>query len=425
MQPTPHLFGPEGQAAIDALLRRRPLLAFDFDGTLAPIVARPQDARISQAVAQRLQRLGQRLPVAIVTGRAVDDVRGRLGFEPQFVVGNHGAEECTALPPHRPGACARPAASAAYNPSARAGRRRRAGRGQGQSIALHYRLGGGAKRPWPDPSAAGGRHSTFSGKMVENIVAAGAPDKSHAVIAGGALLTSSAFFAGDDVNDEPVFATGSRALAHGAHRPRPCRYMALLPDSPVEVALLLQRLLEGWMHSTRPELCRAHVRKSTCPPARKDLHPPPVAVARASRGARARQFRQVFNAVKTISTRSRRGGPRRRAGLGAEPDPHPSGHRHQRAGPCHGHPSPPPAIWSRCGDGGAGRGGEERPDRRPCSCASCRKKPQNAGALCRRAGRRADPPDHVTLGRLEQDLCSLIAVLQADEQAGRIPLAQM
>ena len=33
------LFGPEGEAALAALVRARPLLAFDFDGTLAPIVA--------------------------------------------------------------------------------------------------------------------------------------------------------------------------------------------------------------------------------------------------------------------------------------------------------------------------------------------------------------------------------------------------
>lgn len=48
-----HLFTPAGEAALAATLQRRPLLAFDFDGTLAPIVARPDDARISQAVSAR------------------------------------------------------------------------------------------------------------------------------------------------------------------------------------------------------------------------------------------------------------------------------------------------------------------------------------------------------------------------------------
>ena len=43
-----HLFTPEGEAALAAVMAARPLLAFDFDGTLAPIVARPEDARVAQ-----------------------------------------------------------------------------------------------------------------------------------------------------------------------------------------------------------------------------------------------------------------------------------------------------------------------------------------------------------------------------------------
>jgi len=32
-------------------------------------------------------------PVAVITGRSVEDVAPRLGFEPQYIVGNHGAED--------------------------------------------------------------------------------------------------------------------------------------------------------------------------------------------------------------------------------------------------------------------------------------------------------------------------------------------
>ena len=88
-----HLFSPEGEAALAAVLRLQPLMAFDFDGTLAPIVARPTEARIPQAIVKHLRALAQRLPVAIVSGRAVGDVRQRLGFEPHFVLGSHGAED--------------------------------------------------------------------------------------------------------------------------------------------------------------------------------------------------------------------------------------------------------------------------------------------------------------------------------------------
>ena len=89
-----HLFQPEGEAALAAALRQRPLLAFDFDGTLAPIVARPEDARISQAVSHAPAGAGRRTcrwpssPAA-----RWHDVRGRLGFEPRYIVGNHGAED--------------------------------------------------------------------------------------------------------------------------------------------------------------------------------------------------------------------------------------------------------------------------------------------------------------------------------------------
>src|SRR5690349_4491226 len=90
MQP---LFSPAGEAAIAATLADSPLVAFDFDGTLAPIVAHPDDAQVLPALAPRLERLAGLLPLAIVSGRSVEDVRKRLTFMPRFVVGNHGAED--------------------------------------------------------------------------------------------------------------------------------------------------------------------------------------------------------------------------------------------------------------------------------------------------------------------------------------------
>ena len=50
--------GAAGRAALAATMRKRPLLAFDFDGTLAPIVARPDDARLTRAVASRTGLIG-------------------------------------------------------------------------------------------------------------------------------------------------------------------------------------------------------------------------------------------------------------------------------------------------------------------------------------------------------------------------------
>src|SRR5579864_8657358 len=93
-----HLFDAEGRLAMGVALRSGPLLVFDFDGTLAPIVARADDACVATAVSERLRRLARIRPLAVVTGRAVDDVTQRLGFTPRFIVGNHGAEDADLVP---------------------------------------------------------------------------------------------------------------------------------------------------------------------------------------------------------------------------------------------------------------------------------------------------------------------------------------
>ncbi|MEO6276555.1 trehalose-phosphatase [Roseateles sp.] len=231
-------------------------MAFDFDGTLAPIVARPDDARVSAAVATRLKALACKLPVAIVTGRAVADVRDRLGFEPQFIVGNHGAE---------PDAAAAGSGTRAHTLTSTLDGLRTTLQAQGEllhaagvavedkglSIALHYRLSRDralAQRLIADlltPEPAGVR--TFAGKFVFNAVAADAPDKAQAVHALVANLgVDAAFFAGDDVNDEPVFVA---APAHWltlrigredlSSRARYCL------DGPQEMALLLDSVLSN------------------------------------------------------------------------------------------------------------------------------------------------------------------------------------
>jgi trehalose 6-phosphate phosphatase len=81
--------------------------------------------------------------------------------------------------------------------------------------------------------------------MVVNATAAGAPDKAHAV---RALLARSgascAVFAGDDVNDEPVFESAPPTwLTVRVGRDDPKSRAQFFLDSPNEVALLLERML--------------------------------------------------------------------------------------------------------------------------------------------------------------------------------------
>ena len=68
-------------------------LFFDFDGVLAPIVDRPEDAAPPPETRAELERLvGRYAVVAVVSGRASDDVQERLGVDGVVCVGSHGLE---------------------------------------------------------------------------------------------------------------------------------------------------------------------------------------------------------------------------------------------------------------------------------------------------------------------------------------------
>jgi trehalose-phosphatase len=65
----------------------------DFDGVLAPIVERPEDAYPPEETRAELRRLVDRYAlVAIVSGRAGPDVRERVGVDGVVYVGSHGLE---------------------------------------------------------------------------------------------------------------------------------------------------------------------------------------------------------------------------------------------------------------------------------------------------------------------------------------------
>ena len=64
----------------------------DFDGTLAPITADPSPARISSSARRALEACIRRLPIAVISGRALSDVRKRVGIHSVWYVGNHGLE---------------------------------------------------------------------------------------------------------------------------------------------------------------------------------------------------------------------------------------------------------------------------------------------------------------------------------------------
>jgi trehalose 6-phosphate synthase/phosphatase len=75
-----------------ALSQGKLFLFLDFDGTLAPIAESPDKAVLSPTMHALVVLLKDQIPVAIVSGRGVDDVRQRVGIEDIVYAGNHGSE---------------------------------------------------------------------------------------------------------------------------------------------------------------------------------------------------------------------------------------------------------------------------------------------------------------------------------------------
>ena len=183
------------------------MLAFDYDGTLAPIVPDP-DRAIMRPATRRLVKLLTRLyPSIIVSGRAGADaarfVRG-LGFVK--VIGNHGLE--TGRNKTR---MARQVAS--WQPvlqSLLGGRQGIVIENKGLSVSVHYRQSrakAAARLAIAEAAVHLGPARIIAGKQVVNILPQGAPHKGVAVEKQREQLRcDTVIYFGDDHTDEDVFA---------------------------------------------------------------------------------------------------------------------------------------------------------------------------------------------------------------------------
>jgi trehalose 6-phosphate phosphatase len=70
--------------------KNRTIFFLDYDGTLTPIVDRPQDAVVSPEMKKTVERLAQKCRVCIVSGRYREDVQGLLGIKDLLYAGSHG-----------------------------------------------------------------------------------------------------------------------------------------------------------------------------------------------------------------------------------------------------------------------------------------------------------------------------------------------
>jgi trehalose 6-phosphate phosphatase len=195
------------------------LLAFDYDGVLAPLVKRPSGARMRPRTRALLSRIVRLYPVAIVSGRSWKDATRFVGRIGATVVGNHGFELGHPVPVPAP-----------VLRQVRGWRRRleRALRGvdgvhfedKRSTLAVHYGLG----RAWRRSEravyeAANQLEGTrlVAGKKVLNVLPRDFPSKGDAVRALVARLgCEAAMVLGDDVTDEDAFAVGA-PLVFGVH----------------------------------------------------------------------------------------------------------------------------------------------------------------------------------------------------------------
>ncbi len=259
-----HLFNrwPDISARIEAAAH---IMVFsDFDGTLAPIVARPEAAALPKEAGRLLRLLAgnPRIDLAIVSGRALDDLKARINIDGIIYIGNHGLEAAGPAVTFT-----HPVAEATRPTMRKLLREMAVGLGQfagvivedkGLTLSIHYRLVEEAEvadleaefRRLIDGTGPDDNIRITSGKMVREIRPAVEWNKGSAV----EMLVRSceantgnqplAIFLGDDITDEDGFKAvdrlgGISVLVGRAGRETSARYYL---ESVDEVNSFLDRL---------------------------------------------------------------------------------------------------------------------------------------------------------------------------------------
>jgi trehalose 6-phosphate phosphatase len=202
-----HILSPANLEVLAQFAWSHVLLAFDFDGTLAPIVSERDEARMRSTTGALFDQVCELYPCAVISGRARSDVAQRTnGARVAHIVGNHGAEpdaltgrfeqQITRVLP-------RLEAALWTLPGVDVEDKR-------FSLAVHYRRSRAKrlarKKIHQAVDALGPGLKIVPGKLVVNVLPEGAPHKGDALVR---LRTEegadTAVYIGDDATDEAVF----------------------------------------------------------------------------------------------------------------------------------------------------------------------------------------------------------------------------
>jgi len=200
------ILSPRQRGLLEQFACSRVLLAFDFDGTLAPIAADRERAWMRARTRARMAAVTERYPAIVISGRSRADVLRRLaGSGVQGVLGNHGSEPCE-------GSARLETLVHGWTPLLAARLARWPGvqiEDKGLSLAIHYRQSRAKTRARAAILQAAkklGEVRVLGGKQVVNILPKGAPHKGLALERElRARGCDTAIYVGDDETDEDVF----------------------------------------------------------------------------------------------------------------------------------------------------------------------------------------------------------------------------
>jgi trehalose 6-phosphate phosphatase len=231
------------------------LVAFDYDGTLAPIVSTPDRAHMRPLTRRLLKRVATRYPCVVISGRSRDDLVQRLRDIPVVhVSGNHGLEPWAEEPRY-----IRQVQRWVQQLSPQlAPHRGIVIENKTYSISIHYRAARNklqALRVIDCAIRALRGVRRLGGRLVVNLLPAGAPTKGIALERARRLLVcDAALYVGDDETDEDVFGVinSNRLLSIRVGADARSRAKYCLKHQG-EIDRLLRRLAALRSHAVRPE----------------------------------------------------------------------------------------------------------------------------------------------------------------------------